>query len=676
MHLDAPHGSFEVHGISDDVKRVVDALPDGTDVECEGSFDGGGTILHLYVTRVRRILKDMSGRVMQLPDAVIAADGRLAAARAHVHFDAGRIADAARDVGYLLALGDDGALAELERLPLERQLALRPQIIAWQANRRANWRALRHVPIEQWTDTQLEQAVEQGLVHGGVFGVAPGVRVEALVEELDRRKRPTRILAKQTQKLRRAQATEGDTFFRVTPEIEDPRVVGADAAGVFLSGSLAGRALVVLVSQEGRELGRWLDIWADHVVEGVALQIGEPQGEWEGPRGIRLSDGKVLFAFANRIEHHDGELVWGVHERDPVARTMRSEIRHIATGFSIATFDRWVDDVVWNNQHVFVYGAAPQTLTREGRVVRASAPEPLDVLDIETASGRHTIPALHAPWRFGAWRSHDAGGWVIHQKYRQLYLAASEPGALWVSLELAQSPTQVELAPPWLAIHHTDQPILLVALAEVMSAREIRVDGKRFAKRSKLDPHLGLGPAFAPWYDALVAAGVAPARAAVERDALLFRLFGADATPGPTALARVLAEGSRCFVEHADYFVDPDDGIYERLGEILGDETIRVAELERIANEDRAGEDDAAEYTLVLQVSRGERAIKRRSAWGIEAVIVTIDRMLDELGSTRRLFALSSGVSHKRAFLAITPEQRRALVAANVEGIRAGARTA
>jgi hypothetical protein len=671
LHLDAPHGTFEVRGISDDVKRVVEALPEGTDVECEGSFDGGGTITHLFVTKVRRILKDMSGRVMQLPDVIVAADGRLAAARARVHFDGGRIADAARDVGFLLALGDDQALGELERLPLDRQLALHPQIIEWQANRRANWRALRHIHVEQWTDTQIEQAVEQGLVNGGVFGAAPGIRVEALLEELERRKRPTKTLAKQTQKLRRAQATEGDTFFRITPEIDDPRVAGADAAGVFLSGSIpAGqtitlrgahrsetlerRPLVVLVSQEGREQQRWLDVWADRIVEGVALQLESKQ-----PRGIRISDGKVLFEFANRIEHHDGELVWGVHERDPAARTMRSEIRHIATGFSIATFDDWVDDVVWNHQHIFVYGASPKTLTREGRLVRASVPAPPDTLDIETATGRHSLPAPHAPWHFGTWRSHDAGGWILHQKYRQLYLAASEPGALWVSLELAQSPTQVELAPPWLAIHHTDQPILLVALAEAMSAQEA----------------LGLAQAFLPWYAALVAAGVAPARSDVARDALLFRLFGPEATPSPTALSRVLAEGSRCFVEHADFFVDHDDGLYERLNAIFADENIRVEELERLHNEDVSEEgDDGAAYTLVLQVSHAGRSLKRRTGWGIDAVIVAIDRMLDELGSTRRLFAVANHVSHKRAFLAITPDQRRALVVAGVEGIRAGAR--
>ena len=121
---------------------------------------------------------------------------------------------------------------------------------------------------------------------------------------------------------------------------------GADAAGVFLSGTMpAGhhvtlrgsrrlatvdrRPLVVLVSQEGRELGRWLDIWADRVVEGVALQC-----ESKAPCAIRLADGKVMFEFANRIEHHDGELVWGVHERDPQAR---------------ARFQAWINEL-WRDK--------------------------------------------------------------------------------------------------------------------------------------------------------------------------------------------------------------------------------------------------------------------------------------------------------------------------------------
>lgn len=688
LHLDAPHGTFEVLGFSDDVRRVVEALPEGTDVECEGSFDGGGTIVHLYVTKVRRILKDMSGRVMELPDAIIAADGRLAATRARIHFDAGRIDDAARDVGFLLALGDDQALGELERLPIERQLELRSQVVEWQANRRATWRALRHVPFDQWSDLHLEQAVGQGLTNGGVFGAAPGIRVEALLEELERRKRPTRTLAKQTQKLRRAQATEGDTYFRVTPEIEMPRAVGADAMGVFLSGSLSAgktvtlrgphrtetterRPLVVLISQDGHEVQRWLDVWADRVVEGIALQLDS-----KAPRGIRLSDGKLMFEFANKIEHHDGELVWGVHERDPHARTMRSEIRHIPTGFSIAQFDTWVDSVVWNAKHIFVYGASPQTLTREGRRVSADVPPPPATLEIETATGKHTVPSAHAPWLFGTWRSQDAGGWVLHQKYRQLYIAASEPGASWIGIELAQSPTQVELAPPWLAIHYTDQPIVLVALAEIMSAQEIRIDGKRFAKRSRIDPALVLALAFPPWYGALVAAGVVPPRSAVERDALLFRLFGPDATPNPSALSRVLAEGSPYFISHADYFVDADDGLYDQLNAVFAHDGVRVRELERVHSDDAVDEGDTAtEYTLTLEVSGAGRTIKRRTGWSIDAVIITIDRLLDDLGIQRRLYAVTSYVSHRRTFLALSPEQRRDLVAAGIEGIRAGARS-
>jgi hypothetical protein len=658
LHLDAPHGSFEVRAIAPEVMPVVTALPDGTEVECEGSFDGGGTITHLVVTKVRRILRDLSGRVLQLPDAIVAADGRLAAARARHHFAAGRYEQAAIDVGSLLALGDDQALADFERLPAAHQQPLLEALVAWQASRPASWRALKHLALAQWTAAHLDEAVEQGLANGGVFGAAPGVRVEDLVEELERRKRPTKTWTKQTQRLRRAQATEGDTVYRIVTEVEAPRVVGADLQGVYVAGD--GQVLVHY-ALDGRELKRWARLAADRVVEGVALQL-----EVDEPAGVRLSDGKQLFTFAHRIAHHDGELLWGIHAKDPAKHTMRSEIRHIATGYVIAKLESWVDDVTWNAHHIFIHGDKPQTLTREGRLVHAGVYPAPETVDIETASGRCTIPAAHAPWLFDDFRAVDAGGWDVRIYKRDLYLAPSEPGATWVHLTLAKEAERVDLAPPWLAIQHIDQPIVLVALAEAMSAIEIRVDGKRFLKRGKTDHTLAVPDEHVALYDTLVEIGVTPPIPAIRRDAHLHARLGREQALPSDVLTRVLIDHAPACVEHSDYFVDADDTIYARLSAAFGDDHVHVREIDRV--------EDASGVVLTIEVSRGGKKLRRQCASALDAVMVTIDKLVDELGARRRIFALEDARQHRRTYLLITREQRGAIVGAGYEGIGAGPR--
>ena len=665
------------------------ALPEGTDVECDGAFDGGGTISNLVVTRVRRILRDLSGRVMTLPDVLVRADGRLAAARARIHFEAGRIADAAGDVRALLELGDEQAIGEYERLPAAEQPALFEALVAWQAQQPATWRALRHIPLERWTDATLEQATEQALASGGVFGAAPGIPAEQLLDELARRAKPIGELAKQTQRLRRAQATEGDTFYRLVTDLATPRVIGADAAGVFVRGTLGfgsyveqqgahrlqredRRSVVVHYSLEGRELRRWVGIAPDRIVEGIALAI-----EADPPAGTRLADGEQLFTFAHRIEHHDGELLWGIHARDPAARAMRSEIVHIATGWSIARFDHWIDDIEWNAQHIFVRGPQPRTLARDGKHVADSVPPPPATLTIENANGSHAIPALHAPWRFGTWQSVDAGGWALHRDGRRLFLAPSEPGATWVALELAKDAAHVDLAPPWLAIHQDGAPIVLVALAEAMSAVEVRIDGKRFLRRTKSDPQLVVPPAVVAWYDAIVGAGVLPPVTAAERDAHIHGVLAANKPLPDDALARVLRGHSPYYVEHDDFYVEEEDAIFERVSAIVADANIHVRELERIAaddDDDLDDDDDDTSTTLAIEVTRESRTVKRQCPWGIPHVMATIDALLGQVQSPRRIYALACQQWNRRAYVVITPEQRRALVAANVTGIHAGPR--
>ena len=686
LHLDAPHGSFEVKAIAPEVVPVVQALPDGTDLECDGAFDGGGTITHLVVTRVRRILKDLSGRVMKLPDAVVAADPRLAVARARKHFAAGHIAKAAVDVESLLRHGDEQAIAEYERLPPEHQQPLFEALVAWQAQCPPSWRALKHIPLARWTDAQLETAGEIAIASGGVFGTTPGMRLEDIVAELERRKLPTKSLVKQTQRLRRAQATEGDTVHRLVTDLEQARVIGGDTTSVFVHGvvklgeSIVQRGaarqrtedrqdVIVHYALDGRELQRWTGLAADRVINGVALQI-----EAEEPAGVRLSDGKRLFAFAHRIEHHDGELLWGVHARDPDNRRMRSEIVHIATGFTIAKLDGWVDDVEWNAQQIFVRGDKPQTLTREGRVVASTVPQPPATLAIEAATETYPLPAEHAPWLFAEYRSIDTGGWIAHHASRELYLAASEPGATWVHLQLAKGAESIELAPPWLVIRPDGSPIVLVALAEAMSAQQIRVDGRALVKRAKAVPKVEVPAQLQTWYDVLVEQGLLAARSAPARDALLYRAMNSWTLPPDDALARILVVGkSPVAIEHHDYDIERGDKIFTRISALFAGDNFVIEEIAReeldLSDDD---DDEREEIKLTLRARCNGKTLKRQCGASVGAVFATIDKLADELGTQRRIFALDADDEH--VFVVITKQQRRTLVAAGITGIRASAR--
>lgn len=692
LHLDAPHGSFEVRGIAPEVMPVVAALPDGTDIECDGAFDGGGTITHLVVTKVRRILKDLSGRVMQLSDAVVAADPRLAAARARKHFEAGRIAQAAVDVAALLGHGDELALAEYERLPPEHRAPLFEALVAWQAQQPPAWRALRHLPLARWTDEQLAAAGEQALASGGVFGSAPGMRLEEIVGELERRALPTKSLAKQTQRLRRAQATEGDTVHRLVTDILQARVIGGDTTSVFVHGLvMLGKAVVqkgamrqlsedyenvvVHYALDGRELQRWRGLAADSVVNGVALQIdvGDPPG-----RGVRLSDGAELFKFAHRIVQLDGEFVWGIHSRDPDRRRMRSEIRHIATGFAIAKLDGWVESIESNAQHLFVRGAPThtQTLTREGRMVAQSVPPRPATLAIESATGTHTIPVEHAPWLFDDYQSIESGGWIVHYAWRDIYLAPSEPGATWVHLQLTKGGESIELAPPWLVVRPKNAPILLVALAEAMSAQQIRVDGKALLKRAKDVPTIDVPAPLRDWYGILVEQGLLTARSDAERDALLYRASGGDLPLPDDVVARILVGAeSPVTLELADYDIEAGDKVFARLSTLFANDDFGIEEIARKAlalPDDDDDDDEREEQRLTLRVRCAGRTLKRHCGASVSSVMATVDKLAEELGTKRRIYALDG--DRRRVFVVMTKAQRRALVAAGITGIRASAR--
>ena len=54
LALVAPHGVFPVKAIADGMKVVVASLADGTEVTCDGDYEGGGTISELVVTAITK----------------------------------------------------------------------------------------------------------------------------------------------------------------------------------------------------------------------------------------------------------------------------------------------------------------------------------------------------------------------------------------------------------------------------------------------------------------------------------------------------------------------------------------------------------------------------------------------------------------------------------------------
>jgi hypothetical protein len=395
---------------------------------------------------------------------------------------------------------------------------------------------------------------------------------------------------------------------------------------------------------DGGELRRFLDLAADHVIDGVALRTEAT------PAGIRLGDGKQLYHFAYRIAHHDGELLWGIHECDHEAKTMRSEIRRITNGEVIAQYDRWIDAIEWDGEDIVLDPAPPETIA------------------IETAAGTQTIPYEHAPWRFRNWKTTDTAGWIVHHdREKLLYLAPSERGATYAGIEL-QRTCEIDLAPPWLAFRSAGSPIILVAIAELMSAAEIRIDGKRFARRIEAGPRLVVAPALVTWFGKLVDAGLLPARSNVERDALLFRLFDDAAQVPRDGLAKILLGESPWCIEHSDN-VDQDDPWFAELSRIFDGEGVAFREVERSENPDYDPDDNNTdEHIITIEATRQGKTIRRRCTDGIRNVAVCVDKMLEKLGSERRLFALPRH-RWKNVYLAITREQRRVLAAAGIEGI-------
>jgi hypothetical protein len=389
----APHGRFPAKGLEAEVAEIVAVLPEGSEVMC---VCAGPNVGDFTVLRVVGVTTDISARVMTLPDAIVTADPHLALARARHRIDRGEHAKAASDLGLALLGGEELALTAYERLPGEQQTALLDHLIGWQTSKQATWRGMRFIPLARWTIAHLYQAIAAAMTNGGVFGAAPGIEGEAILDELARRDERVAEWTKKLAKLRKARAKDGDTHFRITTELDKPEVIGSCAEGVYIAGSAT-------IDSKRVNTG------AHRYVAGVRQPV------------------RILYAI-------DG-----------------SELNRLV-------------------------GVEPIK-------DRFYVPEDNAIVHIDTADGRVSVE--RAPWRVEVFNHCVSNGWQVFHKSKKVFVAPAENDAVWVALELSKAAAAVALAPPWISFHGgSKQPFLFVALAEVMTAKEIRVDGKRFAKRA------------------------------------------------------------------------------------------------------------------------------------------------------------------------------------------------
>ena len=450
----------------------------------------------------------------------------------------------------------------------------------------------------------------------------------------------------------------------VAPSIDEPIVVGASSQGVYVAGKvkLGEQAMtegarrwvaqdwhpvLVLYALDGRELKRWLDVRADRVVDDIALALEDQ------PCAIRLADGETLYTFS-QIERHDHELVWGYTAKSWNESTMSSQVRKISGEVVLDLDNVWVDELWWDKDRIYIRSEKmAQTFDRNGQLLRGDVPAHGETVTIETEAETQTLDESAAPWHLGYWTHIVGGGWQAHWKSKQLLVAPFEPNATWVAIELSRVPADVQLAPPWIAFQREDMPILLLALAELVTARAIKVDGKWFARRIVGDPRPKAPEALVAWYEKLAAAGITPENR--DRDAHLLRVFDGETAPKPSSLALAMSGFSPFCVEHDTHYLYSDDVFYVQLSEALG---ITVEEVAR-----------TAQPRATIRMRTHNRSIEFQCEPIVSEIVSFVDGNLARLGSDRRLYALAQYQEDMFAYLVITPAQREQLVAAGIRGI-------
>ena len=474
LALIAPHGTFFVRGLDPAVAREVATFPEETAVECDGDYEGGANIEFLVVTRITNVITPLVPLAGDRPDREVHADGALARARAAERLGRGDVDGAAEDLGHALRLGAQGADDVYAALPPAHREALVDAYARWANAVSTDADVLRWLPVTRWTDDHLGSALTAALARGGRFGE---ITAEVLIAELTRRGSNTEKVAKKLAKLRRAQATEGDTFVRITTRLEASEVVGATRDTIYVAGKLevgppavtppdgrrhfVRRCVPALIAYdtEGRERARYLDVAPDEVVDGVALQRYERRSpDRPLPHLWRLADNAVLHTFTSEVLACDHELV-----------ATRVEIRRFATGELVATLPDGATDVWWDAEHIHVHGVQPCVLSRATGTLLPESPR-ARLAKITTPDGtRHTID-----------RSNQVADWICISPGRKLFVGPA--GGELVELQLRRN-YDVTLVPPWLALAHPQEPLLLIAIAEVVTCTELRVDGTLVASR-------------------------------------------------------------------------------------------------------------------------------------------------------------------------------------------------
>lgn len=673
LALVAPHGTLFVRGATPEINAIVAGLPAGAELKCRGD---GAAITNLVVTEIEAFQSDLTPHARTLPDGAVEHDARLALLRARARLDAGDVSGATADLAIALGRGAgvDGAIAQVGRLPADAREALRDAVARWQHTRPANWRALQDVPLMAWTTVHLGQALKQALAKpAGTFGDTT-ITAEAMIAELERRgaaDEAARWQARLDEQQRPVKPREVGPWMQLSTKLVDAHVIGADADGIYLAGNqlsyeqIRERArtfvrehrtpVVVCYGLDGTERRRWPGAVADRVVDGVMITRGA------GGEVRRIADDQVLVRFRD-LRRCDDELLWGDVDTESGPA---SEVRRLTGELVVRFTDERVSDVTWDRDHLFVDGTHPRTLDRRtSRITREGIPTATTV-DVELANRRLTLPAAAASWTSHVdWQPKSGGNYRIASRGRCL-LVNETPSDRWIVLELAREPQLIDVAPPWLAfwfevdearfiggggptapVRHA-QPIVLVAIAELLRAAELRI-GEWFARRRALDPADEGFAALVAMHADLVEIGVVPACTDAERDARVLDEWLVGGPPTAATFVRLVKRWSPFYVEHDLDPIGPDDGFYASVSRALVDEGIVVSEAGR--------QGGRADRVITLRVVRGTTVRERATEPIIDLLDRQLDALLGEVGSTRSLVRIVDD-EQRRGYLLVTPAQ-------------------
>src|SRR5688572_28589482 len=150
LALVAPHGTFPVASISAAVQQVIDALPDGTELQCLGE---GHNISHVDVDRITGPLSVLETLLPSLPDPWVHSVGSLSLKRARLRIEKGE--DARSDLRAAMNAYMSGIAADFARLSASDRQALAGAYAEWSRLQPASPEVLGLAALTDWSTTQL-----------------------------------------------------------------------------------------------------------------------------------------------------------------------------------------------------------------------------------------------------------------------------------------------------------------------------------------------------------------------------------------------------------------------------------------------------------------------------------------------------------------------------------------